>query len=140
MKKKRMLWQSALLAAAFAVVACGGREGGEPAATGGRTETAEEVVAEDTQAEEAAPSGEYDIERIKSIKHPTEADNDFLLDQYELVCAETQGLTDDERKSYLMKKGEEGKVLAFLIMGVENEKDLTAKQQERRVAIQQKYK
>ena len=90
--------------------------------------------------EETGKTATDDIERIKSIKQPTEADNDFLLDQYELVCKETKGMNGDEKKAYLMKKGEEGKVLALLIMGVENSKGLTEAQKERRAAIQEKYK
>ena len=49
-------------------------------------------------------------------------------------------MNGDEKKAYLMKKGEEGKVLALLIMGVENSKGLTEAQKERRAAIQEKYK
>ena len=132
---KRLLFSAIGAIALCVATSCGGGQSKSPA-----NEEAGKTATEAAVSQEAGKSTAYDIERIKSIKQPTEADNDFLLDQYELVCKETKGMNGDEKKAYLMKKGEEGKVLALLIMGVESSKGLTEAQKERRAAIQEKYK
>ena len=132
---KRLLFSAIGAIALCVATSCGGGQSKSPA-----NEETGSAATETAVSQEAEKSTAYDIERIKSIKQPTEADNDFLLDQYELVCKETKGMNGDEKKAYLMKKGEEGKVLALLIMGVENSKGLTEAQKERRAAIKEKYK
>lgn len=132
---KRLLFSAIGAIALCVATSCGGGQSKSPA-----NEETGSAATETAVSQEAGKSTAYDIERIKSIKQPTEADNDFLLDQYELICKETKGMNGDEKKAYLMKKGEESKVLALLIMGVENSKGLTEAQKERRAAIQEKYK
>lgn len=131
-----MIYSAVCAIALCTAISCGGTQSKSPSQAEQKDTTEmKEAVVEDSPA-----SASYDIERIKSIKHPTETDNDFLLDQYELVSKETKGMDKNAQKTYLMKKGEEGKVLAFLIMGVENSKSLTEAQQKRRTEIQEKYK
>ena len=130
----KLLLGAVCVVAACVVSSCGGSQGGSSA------QSQENVTVEEQVGETETSVSGYDIERIKSIKSPTEADNDFLLDQYELVCQETKGMTPDERKTYLMKKGDDGKVLALMIMGVENSRNLTEKQKARLAEIQEKYK
>lgn len=118
--------------------ACGGNDS-KAAATDAPESTA--VAEEAVAAEEASAS--YDIEGIKAMtkkKNLTEAEQDFVLDQYEIFCKETKGLDSKARKEYLKQKGAEGKVIMLVVIGAENSRSMTDAQKARLAEMQEKYK
>ena len=72
---KRLLFSAIGAIALCVATSCGGGQSKSPA-----NEETGSAATETAVSQEAGKSTAYDIERIKSIKQPTEADNDFLLD------------------------------------------------------------
>ena len=132
MMKKAFILMCA--SAALMLTACGNSK---PQAT----ETSDEPQ-ETVEAVVEQPSASYDIEGIKALtkkKQLTEAEQDFVLDQYEIFCRETKGLDNKAKKNYLKDKGAEGKVIMLVVMGAENSKSMTDAQRARLSEIQEKY-
>lgn len=128
----------------IALVACA------VASCGGNTDKAQQSETPDqeqsTVVEEVATpvtNASYDLDGIKKLtgkSQLTEAEQDFVLDQYEIYARATKGLDKAAKKEYLKNLGADGKIVMLVVIGAENSKRLTDAQKARLKETQEKYK
>lgn len=128
----------------IALVACA------VASCGGNTDKAQQSETSDqeqsTVVEEVATpvtNASYDLDGIKKLtgkSQLTEAEQDFVLDQYEIYARATKGLDKAAKKEYLKNLGADGKIVMLVVIGAENSKSLTDAQKARLESIQDQYK
>lgn len=124
----------AMAVAVLTLTACSG--GGEKQAETTGTESAQEPT-----------ELKLDVERIVSYKDKdasemTESDYDFLLDQYEIMAEQAEGMSSEEYRTYLnqLSENEQGAVilLGFAIMAADNSGKFTESQAARFKEIENK--